>query len=93
LDVDADLRQFIFEKRGEDKKDALEGVVEAAIAYQAEGQREDRAHRGRLSQRERDLVQAIDFAHALFRPGPLSEERLAHYRRVFEARRQRQASE
>lgn len=49
--------------RREDREHALLRLVDIAVLYHEEMQRDDRAHFGRLSKRELALVRSIDFAH------------------------------
>ncbi len=62
--------------RADRRRDALQVVVEAALALHAEREREDQGHGGRLRTREEELCAAIQNAVEPIKTGPFSEDDL-----------------
>ncbi len=62
--------------RADRRREAVEMVVDAALVYHAERERNDRAHRGRLRMREDALCRAIEDAAEAVKTGPVTEDDL-----------------
>ncbi len=62
--------------RGGARREALQVVVEAALAYHTELERDDQAHGGRLRMREEELCAAIEQAVEVIKTGPVTDDDL-----------------
>ncbi len=71
------LEDRIRESNSRYRSSSLEYVVDAALAYYTEIERDDPAHKARLSQREETLRRAIKEAYEAMHPGPITDLDLA----------------
>ncbi len=60
-------------------------VVEAALAYHTELERDDQAHGGRLRMREEELCAAIEQAVEAIKAGPVTDDDLLIAKAVLDA--------
>ncbi len=82
------LERAVIRQRRKDREQALLDLVEVAVLYHEELQRDDPAHMGRLTQRRDTLGAVIDAAHEAIHPGPITDADLkyAHWMRRAEGR-------
>ena len=73
--------------RIKERRGAIDGVVYEALAYDAETQRDDNAHRARMSKRIIGLRQAIEDAYEAMHMGPIDDEELAMAKSIRELER------
>ena len=59
--------------RRKDREAALLDLVEVAVLYHEELQRDDRGHMGRLTKRRKTLEAVIDVAYDAIHPGPITD--------------------
>ncbi len=71
--------------RGGARREALQVVVEAALSYHAELERDDQAHGGRLRMREEELCAAIEQAVEVIKTGPVTDDDLLIAKAVLDA--------
>lgn len=84
--TDEEVSKEIRRLRREDRRETLLGVVEEAVLYDAEMQRDDNAYKARLNKREDALRAAIEHAYKAMHPGDITKGELAHQREIMEAR-------
>ncbi len=82
---DYEVEQEIHRRRQVDKQELYLLVLDRAQDYQAELERDDRAHMARLYKREQALQEAIAAAYEAMKPGPITDEERAHVREILEA--------
>ncbi len=70
--------------RADARMEALETVIDAALSYHSETEREDKAHHGRLRQREDYLCRAIADATEAIKAGPVTEDDLVIAKAAFD---------
>lgn len=71
--------------RAEARKEALDAVIDAALAYFVEMERTDKAHHGRLRLRDDNLCRAIADASEFIKAGPVTEDDLLVAKAVIDA--------
>ena len=71
------LEREVRESNARYRSSSLEDVVDAALAYYAEEERRDPAHKARMSQRKEALRSAIKYAYEAMHPGPITDLDLA----------------
>jgi hypothetical protein len=77
-----EFERWLRRQRREDRQAAVEFLVEAALLYHEESQRDDAAHKARLSRRLDQLTDAIKYTCGTLEPSlPAGDERDAMRRR------------
>jgi hypothetical protein len=67
-----ELYQEVMRSRAEWRKECIDRLVEDAILFRAEQDRDDGFHRARLSKREHYLLDAAEELHKAMHPGPVT---------------------
>lgn len=81
------LWAYAMSMRSEERRGAIDWVVQDALAYHAENQRNDGFHKARMSMRFRDLMQTIKDACETMNRGDVTDEELASAKRIREMAR------